>query len=82
MIVGGFIGMSLMLVLMLILMPFFGAFEVMIPLHINGMLVGMSAGMLSTLPSMLLYEITLGGAVIGFFVSIYIYFSNKVLTQS
>jgi len=82
MVLGGFTGMGLMLFLMLILMPFVGAFEVMIPLHINGMFVGMSAGMLATLPSILSYEITLGGAGIGLFVSIYIYFSNKFLTQS
>ncbi len=71
-----------MMVLMILLMPFFGAFEVMIPLHINGMLIGMSAGMLSTLPSLSFNDIILGGGTMGFFVSLIIYLSNKRLTQS
>jgi len=82
MVFGGLIGMGLMLLLMIALMPFCGAFEVMIPLHLNAMLVGMSAGMLSTLPSTALNHLTLGGAVVGLLVSLYIYFSNKRLTQS
>lgn len=82
MILGGVIGMILMLITMIALMPFFGAFEVMIPLHLNGMLVGMSAGMLSTLPSIASNQLIIGGAVIGFLVSLYIHFSNKHLTQS
>ena len=39
----------MMLVMMLLLVPFFGDFEVMIPLYMNGMLVGMTSEMLSTL---------------------------------
>ncbi len=50
MFLGVVIGMIIMLVMMLILMPLLGGFEVMIPLHINGMVVGMTSGMLSTLP--------------------------------
>lgn len=82
MLLGGFIGMVLMLFMMLVLMPFFGAFEVMIPLHLNGMLIGMGSGMLSTLPSLAWEQIILGGAVVGFFVSLYIYFANQSLIQS
>ena len=80
MLLGGLIGMSLMMILMVLLMPFCGAFEVMIPLHINAMLVGMPAGMLSTLPSLALFDVTLGGTVIGFFVALQVYISNKRLT--
>ena len=82
MIIGGLIGMSLMIILMVLLMPFFGAFEVMIPLHINVMLVGMPAGMLSTLPSLSLFDVTFVGGVIGFLVALQVYLSNKRLTQS
>jgi len=82
MILGGLIGMILMTIMMLLLMPFCGAFEVMIPLHINGMLIGMSAAMLSTLPSISTHLITSGGALAGLMVSVSVYFSNKHLTQS
>lgn len=79
--IGSLMGMIMMMVLMVLLMPFFGAFEVMIPLYLNGMLVGMSAGMLSTLPSIPGYNIVAGGAFAGLTVSIFIYFSNKHLTK-
>ena len=82
MVLGALIGMGLMVILMVLLMPFFGAFEVMIPLHINAMFVGMPVGMLSTLPSMSLFDATLAGAAIGFFVSLLVYLSNKRLTKS
>ena len=82
MFLGGLAGMFMMLVMMLVLMPFFGAFEVMIPLHANGMMVGMTSGMLSTLPSTTANHLTIWGALVGFLVSLYIYFSNKYLTQS
>ena len=82
MLLGGLIGMVLMMILMILLMPFFGAFEVMIPLYINAMLVGMPAGMLSTLAYPSLSNLTLLGAIIGFFVYLLVYLSNKRLTQS
>ena len=82
MLLGGLIGMVLMMILMILLMPFFGAFEVMIPLYINAMLVGMPVGMLSTLPHSSLPNLTLVGAIIGFFVYLMVYLSNKRLTQS
>ena len=79
---GGLIGMVMMLAMMILLMPFFGAFEVMIPLHANGMMVGMTSGMLSTLALVTSNHLTILGALIGFLVSLSIYFSNKYLTQS
>ena len=79
---GALIGMGLMVILMVLLMPFFGAFEVMIPLHINAMLVGMPAGMLSTLPYLTLFETTLAGGVIGLCITFQVYLSNKQLTES
>ena len=78
----GLTGMVMMLVMMLLLMPFFGAFEVMIPLHANGMVVGMTSGMLSTLPFITSNHLITLGALIGFLVSLSIYYSNKYLTQS
>ena len=82
MLLGGLTGMVMMLAMMILLMPFFGAFEVMIPLHANGMLVGMTSGMLSTFPFITSNHLTILGALIGFLVSLYIYFSNKYLTQT
>ena len=82
MLLGGLTGMVMMIVMMLLLMPFFGAFEVMIPLHANGMIVGMTSGMLSNLPFVTSNHLTILGALIGFLVSLSIYFSNKYLTQS
>ena len=82
MLLGGLTGTVMMLAMMILLMPFFGAFEVMIPLHINGMLIGMTSGMLSTLTFITSNHLTIWGALIGFLVSLSIYFSNKYLTQS
>tara|TARA_B100000686_G_scaffold147976_1_gene155354 strand:- start:84 stop:437 length:354 start_codon:yes stop_codon:yes gene_type:complete len=81
MFLGGVIGMIIMLVMMILLMPLLGGFEVMIPLHINGMVIGMTSGMLSTFPLITSNHLTILGAFIGFLVSLYIYFSNKYLTQ-
>ena len=82
MVLGAMIGMGMMLVMMLLLMPFFGAFEVMIPLHLNAMFVGMSSGMISTLPSVTLNQLAMGGAIVGLIVALFIYFSNETLTQA
>jgi len=79
MILGGLVGMLLVLPLKILLMPFFGAFEVMIPLGIIGMTVGMTVGMLTGILSGTAL-IALGGSV-GFIVSAIIYFSNKRLTE-
>ena len=77
MILGGLVGMALALPLKVLLMPFFGAFEVTIPLGIIGMTVGMTTGMLSLSGNA---AISLGGSV-GLIVSTIIYFSNKQLTS-
>ena len=77
MVLGGLIGMVLVLPLKILLMPFFGAFEVIIPLGIIGMGVGMTAGMLSAIPSISGYAVITWGDIAGFLVSTVIYFSNK-----
>ena len=77
MVLGGLIGMMLVLPLKILLMPFFGAFEVIIPLGIIGMGVGMTAGMLSAIPSISGYAVITWGDIAGFLVSTVIYFSNK-----
>ena len=77
MVLGGLIGMMLVLPLKILLMPFFGAFEVIIPLGIIGMGVGMTAGMLSAIPSISGYAVIAWGNIAGFLVSTIIYFSNK-----
>ena len=77
MVLGGLIGMMLVLPLKILLMPFFGAFEVIIPLGIIGMGVGMTAGMLSAIPSISGYAVITWGDITGFLVSTIIYFSNK-----
>ena len=79
---GGLIGMTLVLPLKFLLMPFFGAFEVVIPLGIIGMGVGMTAGMLSTIPDISGYALIAWGNTAGFLVATTLYFSNKHLTES
>ncbi len=81
MILGGLIGMVLVLPCKILLMPFIGAFEVMIPLGIIGMGVGMTAGMLSALPDISGYVVIVWGDLAGCLVATIIYFSNKRLTE-
>ncbi|MBT3509891.1 MAG: hypothetical protein HN472_10175 [Nitrospina sp.] len=81
MVLGGLIGMALLLPLKILLMPFFGAFEVMIPLGIIGMGVGMTAGMLSTLPNISGYAVIAWGDLAGFIIAGIIYFSNQRYTE-
>ena len=77
MIAGGLSGMGIAFFLTLLLMPFFGAFEVMIPLHIIGMITGMMVGMALTLGSTPTLCLTTLGGLTGITVAIIIYFSNK-----
>jgi len=77
MIAGGLSGMGIAFFLTLLLMPFFGAFEVMIPLHIIGMITGMMVGMALTLGSTPTFCLTTLGGLTGITVAIIIYFSNK-----
>ena len=79
MVLGGLIGMVLVLPLKILLMPFVGAFEVMIPLGIIGMGVGMTTGMLSAIPAISGYAVIAWGDLAGFTVAMLIYFSNKHL---
>jgi len=76
---GGGIGMGLKFILLLGLAPFFGAFEVMIPLSVIAMSVGMLSGMMSgSVPA---WCIILTGTITGLAVSSAIYFSNKKLVH-
>jgi hypothetical protein len=77
MILGGLIGMTIVLPLKFLLMPLFGGFEVVIPLGIIGMGVGMTAGMLSTLPDVSGFIVIVWGNLAGIVVATLIYFSNK-----
>jgi hypothetical protein len=79
MILGGLTGMVLVLPLKILLMPFVGAFEVMIPLAIIGMGVGMTAAMLCTVPTISGYTVIAWGDLVGLAVSTLIYRSNKIL---
>jgi hypothetical protein len=81
MILGGLTGMVLVLPLKILLMPFVGAFEVMIPLGIIGMGVGMTAAMLCTVPAVSDSMIIAWGNLVGLAVSSLIYRSNKILTS-
>jgi len=75
--VGGGIGMVLQFILLILLAPFFGAFEVMIPVSIIAMVVGMLSGMAAgSVPGEC---ITATGGILGLTVAILIYFSNKKL---
>ncbi len=79
MISGMVIGMVLTMPMTIALMPFFGAFEVMIPLGVIGMTVGMVAGILSiSIPGNIIIAI---GGLIGLTIATIIFFSNKHLTE-
>jgi hypothetical protein len=77
MLLGGLIGMVIVLPLKFLLMPFFGGFEVVIPLGIIGMGVGMTAGMLSAIPNISGYTVIAWGDAAGLLVATLIYFHNK-----
>jgi hypothetical protein len=79
MLLGGLIGMLLVVPLKIALMPLFGAFEVMIPLAIIGMTVGMGAGMLS-FTSVSSNIVIASGALTGLIVATIVFFSNKRYT--
>ena len=80
MLLGGLIGMLLVIPLKILLMPIFGAFEVMIPLTIIGMTVGMGAGMLS-FASVSSNIVIAFGALTGLIVATIVFFSNKRYTS-
>ena len=77
--VGGGIGLVFKFTLLLLLAPFFGAFEVMIPLSVIAMSVGMLSGMAAGNFNGGCVWIT--GGIMGLAVSTVIYFSNKKLTR-
>jgi hypothetical protein len=76
MLLGGLIGMILVIPLKIALMPLFGTFEVMIPLAIIGMTVGMGAGMLS-FSAFSSNIVIASGALTGLIITTIVYFSNK-----
>ena len=80
MFLGGLIGMLLVIPLKVTLMPLFGAFEVMIPLAIIGMTVGMGAGMMSFF-NVAINIVIVSGALTGLFVATIIHYSNKRYTS-
>ena len=80
--VGGGIGLVFKFILLLLLAPFFGAFEVMIPLSVIAMSVGMSSSMMSVQGDVPNECIWITGGIIGLAVSTVIYFSNKKLVRS
>jgi hypothetical protein len=78
---GGGVGMILKFIFLLLLAPFFGAFEVMIPLSIIAMSVGMLSGMATAQGGVPTECISVIGGVIGFAISTAIYFSNNKLAK-
>ena len=80
--VGGVIGMVLKFMLLILLAPFFGAFEVMIPVSLIAMMVGMLSGISAAQGSVPVECIVAVGGVLGFTVALLIYFSNKKLLRS
>lgn len=80
MILGHVCGMILHLVLGLLLLPFFGSFEVMVPLSVIGMLVGMTGGMAATHPEIPGSWIVAAGGMMGCAVTAFVRHSNKKLT--
>ncbi len=82
MLLGGMLGMVVQSFLSIVLLPIFGAFEVMIPLHIIGMLAGMLGGMAATIPNTPVHCILSAGGATGFGVALIVYLSNRKLTRA
>lgn len=82
MVAGGAIGMVLKFLLLILLAPFFGAFEVMIPVGIIAMLVGMMSGMAATQSRFTNGCIVAMGGILGFTVAVCIYLSNNKLQRA
>ncbi len=82
MFLGGLCGMVVQSFLSIVLLPIFGAFEVMIPLHIIGMLAGMLGGMAASIQNAPAYYILSAGAATGFGVALIVFLSNRKLTRA
>ncbi len=80
MLAGGGIGMAFKFFLLLLLAPFFGAFEVMIPLSLIAMAVGMGAGMAAT-AALSGTAVCAAGGVIGLCVAALVLRSNEKLAH-
>lgn len=74
--------MALKFTLLILLAPFFGAFEVMIPVSLIAMIVGMGSGMAASEGSAPVWCITTIGGLTGWIVAMIIFFSNKNLLRS
>ena len=77
MMVGGMLGMLVKFPLMFLLVPLFGAFEVMIPLSIIAMLAGMASGMAATVDATPHLSAVSMGAIIGLAVVIAVQITNR-----
>jgi hypothetical protein len=82
MVAGMFAGMLIDMVLALLLMPFLGAFEVMIPLHLVGMFAGMLGGMATAWPNTPWHCLAGGGALTGLAIAYLIGRLNIKLTRA
>lgn len=77
MLAGGVSGMLIQIFLLLIFMPFFGPFEVMIPVSIICMTVGMLSGMAVTQTALSVAHIISAGGFIGLGVAFMVDRSNR-----
>ena len=77
MLAGGLSGMLIQIFLLLLFMPLFGAFEVMIPVSIICMAVGMLSGMAVTHPVLSAAHIISAAGFIGFGIAYIIGHSNQ-----
>ncbi len=80
MLVGGLIGMVLQFIITMILMPFFGAFEVMIPLSLIGMPAGMMGAMCQPVFGVTYFDVLIIGELYGLLIAYLVYRSNLSLT--
>lgn len=70
---GMLLGMFASLPVILVLMPFFGAFEVMLPAMLTGMIAGMVVGMLEAMDPLTIPKAALSGGGIGALVVVLVY---------
>lgn len=79
MIIGMLWGMASQIIVLLVLMPLFGAFEVMIPAMLAGNLSGMATAMMAASGSVGAAGIMGCGLLIGLFVYGWVFFYNRRL---
>lgn len=81
MLTGMGVGMGFSMILMPVFVGLFGAMEVMLPVMLTAMMAGMVFAMANTMLELSIFEVLLGGALIGIFVLSLTYVADALLRR-